>query len=271
MDQLGYLDYVSNEAHMQTYLEYQARYASTIRESDKVLVEFVRERTPRSPGGSRPRLLDIGCSSGNLLAHLRTEQPELELVGGDITARAVAGCRADPRLAGVEFAQLDMLDLDWQLDMVDLEGQLDVLARGGARRRFDVVVANAALMFFDEREFDQAMQSLAGTLERGGWLVAFDYFHPFEQEVTVVETSAAFPEGLKYRFRGYARVREGLRRAGFGEPEFRPFRIPIDLDEPQDTRDVSSYTRRGPGGDGMSFRGTVFQPWCHMAARKETA
>jgi SAM-dependent methyltransferase len=240
----GYREYVEDAEHMRVYSDYQRRYAETLRESDRVLVDLVREHA--RPGAS---LLDMGCSTGNLLGHLKRLTPELELHGADVVASVIEDCRADPALAGIEFHTLDMLDLD-----------LD--------RRFDIVTANAALMFFTPEEFARALAQLGTIVAPGGHLIAFDYVHPFDQQIALVETSSAFPEGLKLFFRGEGVVDEALAAGGFEAGSYRAFEIPIDLPRPDDRSAIKTWTRRTDDGVGLSFRGTLFQPWCHFVARK---
>src|SRR5687767_4477614 len=85
----GYRDYVEDSAHMREYSDYQQRYAETPRESDKVLIDLVREHAPE--GGS---LLDMGCSTGNLLLHISRLLPGLELHGADMASDVIAACRS---------------------------------------------------------------------------------------------------------------------------------------------------------------------------------
>jgi SAM-dependent methyltransferase len=245
--EITYLDYVRDAEHMRAYEQYQARYSTTVRESDRVLLDTVARLASERDGPVS--LLDLGCSTGNLLLHLKRLHPELELTGGDIVAEIIEGCRSNPELEGIDFAEMDMLALDQDA-------------------RFDLVVTNAALMFFTEEELRQALHSLGGVVKPDGFLVAFDFFHPFEQEVAIVERSRSFPEGLKFHFRSYRLIREALADAGFEEPELRPFEIPIDLPRPGDLADITSWTERSADGRGMSFRGTIFQPWCHLTARR---
>jgi SAM-dependent methyltransferase len=239
-----YRDYVADEEFISGYSDYQRRYATRIRESDRVLIDLVRDATRGEPA----TLLDIGCSTGNLLRHLKRLAPGLELVGGDLTPRVLEECRHDPELAGISFEELD------------------ILALPGAR--YDVVVANAVLYLLRDGEYAEAAASVAGSLRPGGAFLAFDFFHPFEQELAIREVSRTHPEGLTLHFRPYARARAVLEGAGFGEIEFSPFQIPIDLERPQDDGEIDSYTVRGGGGERLLFRGTLFQPWCHLAARK---
>jgi len=249
-DKLTFRDYAHDDAHMEFYSEYQRRYAETIRESDKTIIQLVRRIVDvDAREGTRPTLLDIGCSTGNLLLHLKHLLPNLDLHGGDIVPSIVAGCRRNPELAGIDFSEMDMLNLK-------------------SEERFDIIVANAALMFFDDHEFDLAIQNITAAIKKGGWFVAFDYFHPFEQEVCIVETSKLHPKGLKFHFRGYARVKSILEKAQLRNAQFTPFNIGISLVRTNDFTDITSYTVESVAQERMSFRGTLFQPWCHLVAQR---
>lgn len=143
----SFLDYVNDAGHMRLYAEYQRRYAGSMRESDRVLIDRIRELVGGALArGEQPSVLDLGCSTGNLLWHLKQALPGLRLAGGDVAA--------------------------------------------------------------------------------------------------------------------------GLERAGFAPPTFTPFRIPVDLAEPGDPADITSYTVRTGAGERLSFRGTLFQPWCHLSAQR---
>jgi SAM-dependent methyltransferase len=248
--ELTFRDYVLDAEHMKQYSEYQRKYSVTIRESDKVLIEMVRQAAaPAMAAGTRPRVLDIGCSTGNLLLHLNRMIPGLTLTGGDMAPAIIAECRANAALAGIEFAEMNMLELD-------------------AKAPFDIVVANAAMMFFDPAEFARAAASIGGAIKPGGAFLAFDLFHPFEQEVEIVETTTLHPRGLKFHFRSYKRVREAWQAARLAAPELVPFNIPIDLPLPADPSDVTTYTVSAVDGRRLSLRGTLYQPWCHVSSRK---
>lgn len=248
--ELTYKDYTSNEDYMEWFTQYQKGRAEQPRESDKMLLriisDLVQEGRDRK---NRPRLLDLGCSTGNLLSYLKRRLPDIELWGVDLAPNAIAECRRNPDLEDVHFETMDILKL-----------HLD--------KPFDIIVANAALMFFDEGEFNTALRKISEATNRPGWFVAFDLFHPFEQEVTVVEKSRIWPGGLKLHLRSYARVAERLQWAGFSAPAMVPFRIPIDLPIPQEGGDLTSYSVRTDTGERMCFRGALFQPWCFMTASK---
>jgi len=241
-----YLDYVKDDAHMQEYRRHQSQYAEKMRESDRVLIDHIASRLGGSAGQS---LVDVGCSQGNLLAHCKRLLPGLQLHGIDLAASILEQNRANPDLAGVEFSELDMLALP-------------------TARKYDVVVANAALMFFDPEQFSTALRNLGAVVKPGGSFIAFDYFHPFEQEVTLTETSLVHPKGLTFSFRSYKVVRAAVAAAGLNPPEFHPFHMPFDLPRSDDPGNVNSYTVADAHGLRHAFRGSVHQPWCHLIASK---
>lgn len=239
-----YREYVADDDFISEYSEYQKRYADTIRESDRVILDLVRTETTEAP----VTLLDIGCSTGNLLRHLKRAFPSLALVGGDLTPSVLARCREDPELEGIEFAELDILDLP--------------------AARYDVVVANAVLYLLQDDEYARAAESVAASLRAGGTFIAFDFFHPFEQDLAIRETSRTHPEGLTLHFRPFSQARAVFERAGFDRVEFHPFEIPVDLERPTDDAEILSYTVPAADGRRLLYRGTLFQPWCHFVARK---
>lgn len=241
----SYGEYASGE-----YLEYQKKYAAQVRESDRVIIEMVRDIVKRQGAGRSPlSLVDIGCSSGNLLCHLKHQVPGLGLNGGDVFPGIVENCRQNSELTGITFKRMDLLDLD-------------------RRRQFDIVIVNAVLFLFAEPEFEQAVANIAAVTRKGGHFITFDLFHPAEQELSVIEKSETHPDGLNLHFRPFSQVREILEKHGFTGVTFRPFSIPIDLPKPKRAADISSHTVCTDKGERLIFRGTLFTPWCHVLAEK---
>lgn len=241
-----YKDYVHDEAHMAQYREYQRKYATKIRESDRKLIALVAAHVGDGHGNT---LLDMGCSTGNLLLHLKHAFPALALEGSDLAAEIIASDQRNPELAGITFTVRDMLE------MADTP-------------QYDVVTSNAALMFFDDEQFERAVMQLARAVKPGGLFVMFDLFHSFDETIVVTERSAAHPKGLKFALRAWSGVRAALDRAGLVDATFASWHMPFDLPRPPDPADLTSYTIKTDGGERLSFRGALFQPWCHVTARR---
>jgi SAM-dependent methyltransferase len=242
-----YRTFVSNNAFLDRYNEYQTKYAAQVRESDKLMIALVRDAL-RTRKADRPtRVLDVGCSTGNFLLHLRRAFPDLELVGGELAESSLEICRRNPDLAGISFERLDLLDLP-------------------RTRRFDIVVINAVLYMMTDEQFQKALASLAGALASAGALLVFDLFHSFPQRISIIEISDLHPKGMALNFRPIPLVTTWLQQHGFDQIEFRPFTLPIDLPRDDDDVGLSTYTVSAADGSRLAFRGTLFQPWCHLRA-----
>lgn len=252
-DSSYYRAYVSDETFMTGYAEYQKRYAAEPRESDKAMIARIRrilDGEVRS--GRRPALLDVGCSTGNFLRHLKAAAPGIDLTGGDLVPAILEKNRRDPALEGIRFEEVNVLEI-------------------GRPAAFDVVVANAVLYLLTNEEFERAVASVAAALKPGGRLIGFDWYIPFEQDLAIVERSETHPDGLSIHARPYAFAERVLRSAGFDDVRFDPFEIPIDLPKPDRPGDMGTYTVRTAAGGRMQFRGALHQPWCFLTAGKACA
>jgi len=255
-DDFSYHHYVKNEPFHEKYIKYQQRYREQIRESDKVILEMVRELLAGPFQGCKVSCLDIGCSTGNLLFHLRRAFPDIELTGGDFAESQVESCRADKTLAGIQFEMMDMLNIEDQ-------------------RIFDIVISNAVLYMFSDRQYSLAIKSVSKALSDNGRFLSFDFAHSYEQDIKIIEKSKSHPKGLDIHFRPYSKIRKVFEKSNFTNIDFRPFRIPIDLargsvykDGESGFEDLNSYTVKTETGDRLLFRGSLYQPWCHMIAHK---
>lgn len=247
-----YRDYVADRKWAKDYSEYQQRYAVNPRESDKKSARLLLQALLASATRvEAPRILDIGCSTGNFLRHLRRVMPSAYLVGGDLMELVVDQCRQAPDLTGVKFELMDVFNIP-----------LD--------HPFDAIVANAVNVYFEPNEYEQALTSIARALKPGGVYVAYEWVFPGTREARIVEKSSSHPNGLKFWFRSEATVLQGLKKAGFSEGEVVPFDIPIDLPRPGPNDDPhNTYTiRDGCTGRRLLYRGDLFQPWAHIVARK---
>lgn len=241
-----YLDYVSRGESSRAYTEYQRRYETRPRESDAVLIGLVADALDtRAPGAGTPRILDAGCSTGNLLRHLARAFPDAELWGGELMPEALEALRAAADLEGVRIERMDLLAIE-------------------QRDAFDVIVVNAVLYMFDDAQLATAMESVARALRPGGRVVIFDLFHPFAQHLTVNEVSPLHPEGHLLHLRPYDALRAAASAAGLGEIHAIPFEIPIDLPRADGDTGIGSHTVDRADGGRLLFRGALAQPWCHV-------
>ena len=232
------------------YLEYQRKYAENVRESDKILMSLIAdEALAKAPDHGAISLLDIGCSSGNLLRHMKQAFPSVHYLGGDLFPEIIDHCRHAAGLEGIDFAVMDIRDLS-------------------SVKPVDITVISAVLFRFPDDEFELALDSLAHVTKKGGWIFGFDLFHPFEQTLTIGEKSALHPEGLTLVYRPYSEVSRLLENRGFGDLWFKTFDIPIDLPKPTSLTDINTYTVKAADGYRLNFRGSLFLPWCHWGARK---
>jgi hypothetical protein len=104
-------------------------------------------------------------------------------------------------------------------------------------------------MMTDE-QFQKSLASLAGSLAPSGCVLAFDFFHPFPQKISIMEFSDPHPDGLAPNFRPIPLVTTWPQHHGFDQVEFRPFTLPIDL--PRDDDDVGLSTDTVSAADGYS-------------------
>lgn len=241
----GYEKYVGDSAHMERYRGYQKKYASKMRESDRVLIDLLEPILAGRPGA---KLVDVGCSTGNLLLHIRHAMPGLKLAGADLEAGVIRENGANPALAGIEFRVLNLLEL-------------------GESSMYDALTLNAVLFVMTEAQCEQVFANVFRALRPGGTFAFFDFVHEFDERIEVTEFSRAHPAGLRITQRAQSAVRELAQRIGFVDVHFRPFRMPFDLPRPTDPADLTSYTVSNEG-ERLSFRGTLHQPWCHVIARK---
>jgi SAM-dependent methyltransferase len=238
----SYGHYVKDDRFLAEYNEYQKRFASQMPERDKVTLGLIAEKT-----GGRGSLLDIGCSTGNLLLHISRAFPGMTLTGGELAELSLTEARKNPDLGRVDLQIMDMLDI---------------------QGTYDCIVANAVAVYFSWDEYETAMRSVAKALRAGGTYIAFEWLHPYEQQdLEIVEETPSHPEGLKVHFRPYLKTARVLSKVGLENVEFHPFVMPVDLPF-QGYEDTNSYTVQMESGQRACFRGALYQPWCHMTATK---
>jgi 2-polyprenyl-3-methyl-5-hydroxy-6-metoxy-1,4-benzoquinol methylase len=243
---LEYGKYIASDE----YAEYYNQYLESIRESDSILIGLIRDIVaPRLQSGKTLKLIDIGCASGALLYHLKHQIPQLSLTGADAYPEVLERCRQNPSLEGIQFEEMDALHLPVQ-------------------QKYDLIVFNAVLFMFPTETFENIIQQCFTMLNDGGALFMFDFFNPYEQEITITEVSKVHSAGMVLHFRSAVNVKDILRKAGFTQVDLHPFEIPIDLEKPSDPSDITTHTVKTKDGHRLLFRGGLYQPWTHLVAQK---
>lgn len=243
------LDLTPKDYVITDYVAYQEHYRDNPRESDKVILKELGRILESRPDIGPVRILDVGCHTGNLIRHILGIFPGVLCTGVDVFEEVIDHCRARAELSECTFNTADVRALPYD-------------------REFDVVMASAVLCRFDRGDFEISLRSLAKSLRRGGYFVSFEYYHEWAQHLSIIERSSRHPEGLSIHMRSIPDVQSSLERAGFSEYSFSPFRIACDLTRPEDGDPLMTYTVRTEDGERLNFRGALYQPWCHLVARK---
>tara|TARA_R110000772_G_scaffold191168_1_gene302048 strand:+ start:34447 stop:35208 length:762 start_codon:yes stop_codon:yes gene_type:complete len=247
-DDKSYLDYTSDLEGMSLYLENQEKFFEAPRESDKVLLALIAKKLNEMGDAAKgARLIDCGCSTSSFLSHVKIAFPDLELHGIDIAPTVIEANKKSERLAGIQFAEVDMTTMAFD-------------------EPFDILICNRSMMFFDLASFDVVVKKIAGAIRPGGRWIMLDYMNPFEQELTIDDVSVWYPEGNRLHMRSYKTHRRSLKDAGFAEPTFTPFEILIDMPEHPDPSQIYTRTVMTTEGKRLQFRGAIYQPWCFLEA-----
>lgn len=226
---------------MSDYLAYQSKYRDTPRASDVELIRLISKHTPKNG-----RVLDVGCSTGNLLRHLKSERPDLTLAGCDADEKAVVNALAD----GVLPVFLEDATRQWRapFDWPDY-------------KPFDGVILNAVLYCLNDWQATQALRNIFLVLKPGGHLFIWDLLQSWNQRLTIREESTRYGD-VTYNIRPWRLLHKMSAVEGFRECSLRPCKQP-KLPKTDDRDDLTSWTK-----GGVAFRGGVAQPWCHAVLTK---
>lgn len=231
------------------YLAYQSKYRDTPRSSDVELIRLISKRTPK--GG---RVLDVGCSTGNLLRHLQAARPDLSLRGCDVDTDALAECPNQFLVFRANIAER------LPTGILATTPPTTVLT-------FDSTVLNAVLYCLTDEQTAAALGNIHAILKPGGHLFVWDLLHRWNQRLTIREESTRYGD-VTYHIRSYTLFEQLAKDAGFGNVKFLPCKTPR-LDRPDDPDDLTSWTfPQGWNKGAVPFRGGVAQPWCYAVLTK---
>ena len=123
----NYLKYTQNQNSFDKNNVYQEKFRKNIRDSDKKLINLIKKNYSNLDDA---KLLDIGCSTGNLLYHLKSEFPNTILNGCDLNKSSIDTCINDKDLTNIKFFQQDLIDFEYE-------------------SAFEIIIANAVFMFMN--------------------------------------------------------------------------------------------------------------------------
>lgn len=246
---ITYRDYADDERHHHEFIKYAEKFKSAPRESDLRSVHFVKVLCADREEGM---VLDVGCGTGNLLSMVREVCPRLGLHGIDLAKSVIESNLNESCLEGIKF---------------EVGNIVSGPVPGGL---FDVVLLNAVFMVFDDEAHDDAIKNISAILKPGGHLVAFDVYNDFAQHLHIVERTSAFPRGISLFIRPKNYCSAIMTEAGFEAPQFYKHQMTKEL-ELVNFEQTSSYTVDANNGDRQLFRGSIFQPWHHLVAKKGIA
>ena len=160
----NYKKYVTDDETLVKYNEYQKKYRTSIRDSDKKIIDIISNLSKLD---DNPSILDIGCSTGNLLYHIQKEFPNATLFGGDLSQTSIEICKRDEELKKISFSTKDMLNIN----------EYD---------KYDLIIVNAVTCLFTWEEYGKAIQSIFSALKKGVYLIDFEWLHPFDVQYLTI-------------------------------------------------------------------------------------
>lgn len=243
-----YQTYAAGGAWVDGYNRYQSKYKTTPRKSDVVLASIVNELE-----GSGPlRLLDIGCSTGNLLRTIKlvADGRPMSYVGADISKSSIDEASRDPDLGGIDFHLWDVNEIP-------------------QHETFDVIVMSAVAYIFDDASFSKMLRSVYSALRPGGTFIAFELVCDLPDYRLTIEERSPFYDGKPHylNIRSKNMVEREMLQTGFDQFRLMPF-SPPQMPRPPDDAYLTSYTIDVPEDGPRSVRGYIITPWAFAIATK---
>ena len=184
----------------------------------------------------QPRIVDVGCATGDFLYYLKSLYPESELTGIDVMPELLA--RAAAEVPGAEFLQRDVL-------------QRETLPEG----KFDAVFMNGLYSLFDD--FRPCLKNVLELADRAsdGMVFIFGRFNQDDVDVLVKVRNSAQPHDAPWQagwnFFSRTSVQHYLEELGVKSSRFHDFEIGIDLPR-HESDPMRSWTfRREDGSRGI--------------------
>ncbi|MBG05666.1 MAG: hypothetical protein CMM59_16495 [Rhodospirillaceae bacterium] len=236
---------------------YHADYRKSPRERDKVGLSIL-ERIRKNTEGNL-KIVDVGAGWGSFAY----------LIDKNIDNCAVSMIEIDEEC--VKFA-----DIDPELSQID--AILANIVDTPLARKWDVASTVAVTCMFPQHEFESLMTAVSQLIKPGGYYVGWEMFHHIDQELEIKETHQG--DSCLLCIRSIEYVANFFKSIGLNNIEFIPFEMPFDMapvtgsiawaGKSTDIRAAHLKSHTVNTDDGRySFRGSMYQPWCHVIARKD--
>lgn len=222
------------------YAIYQEKYSHEAKKSDIRLLSLIAQFS-----NTALPLVDMGCSTGNLLRLMRTKGGYSgKLLGVDLDRVAIEVAKKTSN--GISYYCRNMVGFADELMNPRDEGYN--------------VVFNASLSYFSNDELEDAWPAFNKLRSGNGKIFIFDRINEFKQDLRIEEKSELYPGGVTFYYRSIHFLRKMLRNHGGQIKHDEPSLIPIDLPRPQ-PESIRSWTQRTNTGERWIMRGNLMQPW----------
>ena len=183
-----YEKYPNDNEYIRSYIAYQERYAKDARDSDKKLIELIG------------RVLAGACArrtAGRAFGHRMLDRKPAHSHSPGVSQARLDGRRP----VGTEHRRTARptrrLPVSRSRSWIFCGWASGAVATTSSRPTpFSMASPTSCST--------ASLKAINAALVPGGWLVAFDFFHPWEQNVALIEKSALFPDGHPLHFRSYA-------------------------------------------------------------------
>ncbi len=217
-----------------------------LKSHEQKMIELLKSELSQD---SKEKLLDIGCSDGMFLRHLRSEFASLDLWGLELDDKFIQQGKAQNDQAGVQIMQGDASSVD-------------------SSTKYDVILASGILSVFDEPF--PILEGWLNCLASNGILIVFGYFNERDLDTRIHYRNHFDDHGWETGLTAYS---QKAYQKYFGEKgqvsvDFIPF-VP-DFDIQEDENPIRSYTVQTKSGKRLIvIGGHIICNMGYMILRKQ--
>ncbi len=236
--------------------EFHANYRKSPRERDKVGLSILKNICEKVEDTAT--IVDIGAGWGSYAYLIDKNIKNCKISAIEIDPNCVKSLNNDPELQNISAIYANIIETD--------------LAQS-----WDIATTVAVTCMFAQNEFEELMHAITQLIKPGGYYVGWELFHDIDQELEIKEIHEGISDLLCIRSNQY--IENLFEKLGFINLEFIPFEMPFDMEPVSETiawshkatdirlPHLKSHTVNTEQGR-YSFRGSMYQPWCHVIAEK---